>query len=97
MKTSVASVRSRKELIASRNRATLESARAAGLLRGAMSARVAGRVSAELVAAAKKSAGVVSDTDVIEVALAKLALEDDFGLKLARNKGAAPRELDIEF
>jgi hypothetical protein len=97
MKTSVISVRSRRELVATRNRATLESARAAGLLGGVKSARVAGRVSAELVAAAKKSAGVSSDTDVIEVALAKLALEDDFGAKLVRNKGAIPRELDIEF
>ena len=97
MKTSMSSVRDRKELAATRNRATLESARAAGLLGGAKSARVAGRVSAELVAAAKRSAGVTSDTDVIEVALAKLALEDDFGAKLVRNKGAVPRELDIEF
>jgi hypothetical protein len=97
MKVSVASARSRKELVETRNRATLEAARAAGLLGGAKSARVAGRVSAALVAAAKKSAGVVSDTDVIEVALATLALEDDFGAKLARNKGAIPRELDIEF
>ncbi|HEY6454019.1 MAG TPA: hypothetical protein VIY90_01930 [Steroidobacteraceae bacterium] len=84
-------------MAATRNRATLESARAAGLLGGAKSARVAGRVSAELVAAAKSSAGVISDTDVIEIALAKLALEDDFGAKLVRDKGAVPRELDIEF
>jgi hypothetical protein len=97
MKTSVISVRSRRELVATRNRVTLESARAAGLLGGVKRARVAGRVSAELVAAAKKSAGVSSDTDVIEVALAKLALEDDFGAKLVRNKGAIPHELDIEF
>jgi len=80
-----------------RNRATLESARAAGLLGAAKNARVAGRVSAELVAAAKRSAGLSSDTDVIEIALAKLALEDDFGVKLVRNKGSLPRELDIEF
>jgi hypothetical protein len=80
-----------------RNRATLESARAAGLLGASKNARVAGRVSAKLVAAAKKSAGLSSDTDVIEIALAKLALEDDFGAKLVRNKGSLPRELDIEF
>jgi hypothetical protein len=60
-------------------------------------ARVAGRVSSALVAAAKKSAGLSSDTDLIEVALARLALEDDFGLKLVRNKGSVPRELDIGF
>ena len=97
MKTSALSAQSRKLLVASRNRATLESARAAGLLGGAKSARVAGRVSAELIAAAKRSAGLSSDTDVIEVALARLALEDDFGANLARNKGTVSRELDLEF
>ncbi len=83
-------------MAALRNRATLESARAAGLLGAAKNARVAGRVSALLVAAAKKSSGLSSDTDVIEVALAKLALEDDFGAKLVRNKGSLPRDLDVE-
>lgn len=97
MKTSPDAMRSKKVLAAMRNRATLESARAAGLLGAAKNARVAGRVSAELIAAAKKSVGLSSDTDVIEIALAKLALEDDFGAKLLRNKGSIPRELDIEF
>ena len=87
----------RKALAEMRNRATLESARAAGLLGGARSARVAGRVPAELVAAAKKSVGLSSDTDLIEVALARLALEDDFGAKLVRDKGSLPRDIDIEF
>jgi hypothetical protein len=97
MKSSVSVAQSRKALAAMRNQATLESARAAGLLGAAKNARVAGRVSAELVAAAKKSAGLASDTDLIEIALAKLALEDDFGAKLVRNKGSVPREVDIEF
>ena len=66
-----------------------------GLLGAAKNARVAGRVSAELVAAAKQSTGLSSDTDVIEIALARLALEDDFGAKLVRNKGSVPREIDI--
>jgi hypothetical protein len=86
-----------KALAALRNRATLDSARAAGLLGDAKDARVAGRVSSELVAAAKKRAGLASDTDVIEIALARLALEDDFGARLVRNKGSVSRELDIEF
>lgn len=89
------SVHSEKNLAAARNQATLESARAAGLIGSTKGARVAGRVSAELVAAAKKSAGVSSDTDVIEVALARLALEDDFGAKLVRNKGSVPRDIDL--
>jgi hypothetical protein len=95
MKTAPDVVSSKKALAALRNQATLESARAAGLLGAGKNARVAGRVSAELIAAAKQSAGLSSDTDVIEIALAKLALEDDFGAKLVRNKGSVPRELDI--
>ena len=97
MKDPILPVESSKALAALRNRATLDSARAAGFLGDAKNARVAGRVSSELVAAAKKRAGLASDTDVIEIALARLALEDDFGAKLVRNKGSVPRELDIEF
>ena len=97
MKDPVSAVESSKALAALRNRATLDSARAAGLLGDAKDARVAGRVSSELVAAAKKRAGLSSDTDVIEIALARLALEDDFGARLVRNKGSVSRELDIEF
>ncbi len=96
MKLSEASERRRKLVAEMRTRATLESARAAGLIGGARSARVAGRVPAGLVAAAKKNTGLSSDTDLIEVALAKLALEDEFGPKLVRNKGTLPRDLDIE-
>ena len=97
MKDSAFAVADDQALSVLRNRATLDSARAAGLLGDAKDARVAGRVSSELIAAAKKSAGLSSDTDVIEIALAKLALEDDFGAKLVRNKGSVPRDLDIEF
>jgi hypothetical protein len=97
MKDPASTVESSKALAVMRNRATLDSARAAGLLGDAKDARVAGRVSSGLVAAAKKRAGLSSDTDVIEIALARLALEDDFGARLVRNKGKVPRELDIEF
>lgn len=97
MSTSESAVQRKQALAAMRNRATLESARAAGLLGRAKSARVAGRVPAELVAAAKKSAGLSSDTDLIEIALARLALEDDFGAKLVHNKGALHRDIEIEF
>jgi hypothetical protein len=96
MKDAAVVEESNKALAALRNRATLESARAAGLLGDAKDARVAGRVSSELVAAAKKRAGLSSDTDVIEIALARLALEDDFGASLVRNKGSVPREFNIE-
>lgn len=97
MKPSEPADQRKKALAEMRNRAALDSARAAGLLGGARSARVAGRVPAELVAAAKESAGLSSDTDLIEVALARLAMEDDFGAKLVRDKGTLPRDLDVEF
>lgn len=96
MKNPTSAVEGNKSPATLRNAATLESARAAGLLGDAKNARVAGRVSSALVAAAKKSAGLSSDTDIIEIALARLALEDDFGAKLVRNKGSVPRELNIE-
>jgi hypothetical protein len=95
MREPISTVEGSKTPAALRNRATLESARAAGLLGDAKDARVAGRVSSELVAAAKRRSGLSSDTDVIEIALARLALEDDFGARLVRNKGSVPRELNI--
>jgi hypothetical protein len=79
----------------SRHQATLEQARAAGLLGQAKNARITGRVSARLVAAAKKRTGIKSDTGVIEVALATVALEDDFGSKLVRRKGSVPKDIDL--
>src|SRR5215475_9092718 len=79
-----------------RNRARLAQAQAAGLLGSRKSTRIAGRVAPELIAAAKKSAGVSSDTDVIEIALAALALEDDFGRKLVRRKDSVPKDLKLE-
>jgi hypothetical protein len=96
MKDPISAAEGSKTVATLRNRATLESARAAGLLGDAKDARVAGRVSSELVAAAKKRAGLSSDTDLIEIALARLALEDDFGARLVRNKGSVPREINIE-
>jgi len=79
-----------------RNQATLEQARAAGLIGNGKNARIAGRVSSKLVAAAKKRAGISSDSGIIEMALARLAMDDDFGAKLVRQKGSLPRDFEIE-
>lgn len=78
-----------------RHRATLEQAEAAGLLGRAKTARIAGRVSSKLLAAAKERAGTTSDTEVLEIALASLALQDDFGAKLVRRKGSIPKDIDL--
>ncbi|QPC86192.1 hypothetical protein GA830_05130 [Mesorhizobium sp. NBSH29] len=79
-----------------RNRIVLEQARAVGLLGAAKNTRVSGRVSSELIHAAKKRAHVTSDTELLELALARLALEDDFGARLVRRKGAIPADIDLE-
>ena len=81
----------------SRNRVVLEQARASGLLGSVKDARLSGRVSARLLEAAKRRAHVTSDTELIEIALSRVALEDDFGPRLVRRKGSLPADLDLEF
>ncbi len=78
-----------------RNRLVLEQARAVGLLGEAKDTRLSGRVPAGLVEAAKKRAHVSSDTELLELALSRLALEDDFGARLVRRKGSVPAEIDL--
>lgn len=60
-----------------RVQAVLKSAGRAGLLRD-KTARIAGRISPELLALAKARTGLASDTELLEFALASLALEDPF-------------------
>lgn len=79
-----------------RRRAVLEAARKLGLL-GGENRRIGGRVCRDLVAAAKKNSGITSDTELIEYALAEVALEDDFGRRLIRRKGRVAKDVDLEF
>lgn len=78
-----------------RSRAKLAQARAAGMLGETKDARIASRVSSDLLAAARRRAGSESDSELIEIALATLALEDDFGDKLVRRKGSVPDDLEL--
>jgi hypothetical protein len=78
-----------------RNALVLELARAAGLLGTTKDARLSGRVSARLISAAKQRAHVSSDTELLEIALSRLVLEDDFGARLVRRKGSVPADLDL--
>jgi hypothetical protein len=83
------------ELVAARRRSVVAAAEAAGLLsgdNGALGARVPHR----LVAQAKERSGIGSTTDLVEYALAKVALEDDFGGKLVARKGTIPADLRLE-
>ncbi len=78
-----------------RNRLVLQQARAVGLLGEAKNKRLSGRVPAGLIEAAKKRAHVSSDTELLELALSRLALEDDFGANLVRRKGSVPSDIDL--
>ena len=61
------------------------------------SRQIGARVSKSLLAAAKARAGVTSTPEVIEYALAKVAVEDDFGRKLLARRGSVSRDVDLEF
>jgi hypothetical protein len=78
-----------------RNRLVLEQARAVGLLGAAKTTRLSGRVPPELIEAAKKRAHVTSDTELLELALSRLALEDDFGARFVGRKGSVPVDIDL--
>lgn len=68
-----------------------------GLLRGERTRVVRGRMPKELVARAKKRTGIDSDTELIEIALAQVAVEDDYADWLLSRRGVIGREADLEF
>lgn len=70
-------------------------AAAAGYLQGQKSERVGGRVPKRLISAAMKKSGIQSQTELLEYALSKVALEDDYGKRLLSLKGSIPD--DVEF
>lgn len=78
-----------------RNKLVLDQARAVGLLGAAKNTRLSGRVPSELIEAAKKRAHVTSDTELLELALSRLALEDDFGIRLVGRKGNIPADIEL--
>jgi hypothetical protein len=74
----------------------MNEARNAGLVGGPKDTVIRGRVSKNLVKAAKKRAGVTSDTELLEIALSSFALEDDFGEKFLKRKGSIDPDLVLE-
>lgn len=76
--------------------AVVEAAKQTGLI-GEKSGRIGGRVSPALVEEAKKLTGLQSDTDLLEFALANVALKDDFPENFRKLKSSVDPALDLEF
>jgi hypothetical protein len=73
----------------------LQAAEMAGYLKGEKTERVGGRVTPRLLSAAKARSGIKSQTELLEYALAKVALEDDYGQKLLARKGSVPDDVEL--
>jgi hypothetical protein len=76
--------------------AVMEAAENSGLL-GEKTARIGGRISPALVEQAKKQTGIGTDTDLIEFALANIALEDDFAKIYRTTRGTVDPSLKLGF
>ncbi len=76
--------------------AVMAAAQRSGLLHE-KSGRIGGRVSPALVEQAKARTGIEADTDLIEFALANIALEDKFADTFKATRGKVDPDLDLEF
>jgi len=76
--------------------AVMQAAERSGLL-GEKSGRIGGRVSSALVKQAKRQTGIETDTDLIEFALATVALEDNFAEVFRESRGKVDPELKLGF
>jgi hypothetical protein len=68
-----------------------------GLLRGAKTEVIRGRMPKALVRKAKATSGARSDTELIEMALANLAVADQYPDWLLSQKATIDKEVDLEF
>jgi len=74
----------------------MKKAKASGLL-DEKGSRITGRVSRALVEQAKRRTGVKENTRLIELALASLALEDNFAEAFKSVKGAVAPDIKLGF
>jgi hypothetical protein len=74
----------------------MRAAEQSGLLREKRT-RIGGRVSPALVKQAKWQTGIEADTDLIEFALATVALEDNFAEAFKESRGQVDPDLKLGF
>ncbi|MGO3934824.1 hypothetical protein [Rhodopseudomonas pseudopalustris] len=76
--------------------AVMRAAEKSGLL-NEKGGRIGGRVSLALVSQAKRQTGIETDTDLIEFALATVALEDNFADTFKESRGKVDPKLKLGF
>jgi hypothetical protein len=76
--------------------AVMRAAEQSGLL-SEKSGRIGGRVSPVLIRQAKRQTGIEADTDLIEFALATVALEDNFAKAFKESRGKVDPRLKLGF
>jgi hypothetical protein len=76
--------------------AVMRAAERSGLL-SEKSGRIGGRVSPALVKQAKRQTGIQTDTDLIEFALATVALEDNFAEAFKESRGKVDSKMKLGF
>ncbi len=77
-----------------RVKATLSTAAATGLIKGKKGKQLSGRVHETLFEAAAAKSGL-RGAELIDYALAKVALEDDFADRLLAREGTISRDVDL--
>lgn len=85
-----------KTMSKARVRAVMRAAKLSGLI-GEKCGRIGGRVSPALVEQAKRQTGIESDSELIEFALASIALEDNFAESFKESRGKVDPELELGF
>ena len=86
--------RATSSVVATRVALTLGTAAAAGLTVGKKEKRLSGRAHEQLFDAAAARSGL-DGSELLEYALAKVALEDDFAEKLISLEGSIGRDIDL--
>lgn len=77
--------------------AVIRAAERSGLLSEKKSGRIGGRVSPALIEQAKRQTGIKADTDLIEFALATVALDDNFAQTFRNSRGKVDPDLKLGF
>jgi hypothetical protein len=68
-----------------------------GKLKGVRSERLSARVDPGLIQAARAKTGFKNNSDLVNAALAVLAMPDDFGPWFVSQAGRLPKDFELEF